>query len=184
MIGTFLFISGVGPREAHSNVSHWLDVIGWQSASQATRGLVVHPAIMWACAILLLLSFAPQAGRAFAATGWPAKRPQRTTPEEEARALALKGNTIVRRLNLHWHSMIAAERLDPLGGVISDAISLMITYEKCGLTVPNLSGLEEMERKAMAIMEYFERMTPLLRDGHIDEAREVASHVAQQVAEP
>ncbi|MBX7501931.1 hypothetical protein K3181_10805 [Qipengyuania sp. YG27] len=82
ILAVLLFAAGVGPDEATSNISHWLSVIGWQKAAAATENLVFHPALVWTIAIILLISFAPQVGRAIAASGWSSRAVSRPTIEE------------------------------------------------------------------------------------------------------
>lgn len=63
-LALFMFTAGVGPKDAQNNVSAWLDVVGLEAAARATNDFVVDPNLIWACALLIAVSFIPNAIRA------------------------------------------------------------------------------------------------------------------------
>ena len=59
LLGVFLFMTGVGPEGAKSNISAWLDRLGLDQAAAATSDFIVDPALLWALALLIAVSFIP-----------------------------------------------------------------------------------------------------------------------------
>ena len=71
MLAAFMFAAGVGPKDATSNISAWLNVIGFENAAEATRTFVVSPSLIWACAFLIAFTFIPNVLRAL-----PERKPE------------------------------------------------------------------------------------------------------------
>ncbi|MFL0356117.1 hypothetical protein ACI5KX_06515 [Erythrobacter sp. GH1-10] len=110
---------------------------------------------------------------------WPSPKKVKLNPTQKLQSLARPASVILHRFNEHRNSTFLAERLYPMNNLMSDAFSLLITFEKAGLIVPNFSNLDA--RQQIGAMEYYlSQMTPLLRDGHTNEAKDASAHFAQQ----
>lgn len=110
---------------------------------------------------------------------WPGAKPAEPSPEAEARLLAHTADRMTVRLNNHRHwSINAMETVDPLIGVIRESLSLLMTFEKHGYSVPKLASIPEPERVAIGLIAYFQSMAALLRDGHLVEARDLSAPFA------
>ena len=102
------------------------------------------------------------------------------SPAQAGQDLGIGANNIAMRLNLHLGIYASAQRVrDPMQTIINDGISLMLTFNKQGIACPALSELSADE-VAWTMLEFFARIGPLLRDGHLDEAKQVALQIADQ----
>lgn len=111
--------------------------------------------------------------------------PDRSGPsaEERGRILADQAVWIVERIKPHRQLASWTAERDPLAQVIRDAASLLLSFGKEGLTVPKILDHEDHRRIAAGCQRYFEAFTPLLRDGHWREARDVSPKVAKVAEE-
>jgi hypothetical protein len=169
--GGFLLVAGsLFGKETFA----WLIGKGLDFVSQGV-GSVTLTAFPWQNAIATLMALV---GAYFAF--WPDKRPVRLSVEQRAHRLGAYAAKIVARFHAHRGPFgRVAEAKDPFSGVIQDGISLLISFEKEGFRVPNMEGLYEGERRAVCMLDYFAVIGPLLRDGHVDEARGASSQLAQ-----
>jgi hypothetical protein len=109
---------------------------------------------------------------------WPSKR---RTPLQISESLGVRASDIAARLNLHNGSYSQAQGMrDPLHKVINDGISLLITFEKQGFGIPKISQVKTNKQAAFALLEYFSRLSPLLKDGHVGEAKQASVSIAEQ----
>jgi hypothetical protein len=112
---------------------------------------------------------------------WSGSKETDIAPAQSGRNLGIRAGNVATRLGLHrGRYSIIQEVRDPLPNVINDGISLLISFEKQGFGIPKLSRLSTNEQAAFALLEYFTRMSPLLRDGHFDEAKHASPSIAKQ----
>lgn len=105
---------------------------------------------------------------------WP--EPSR---EERRRILAARANAIIRRIEPHRHPARWTADTDPLDDVVRDGLSLLISFQKERLAVPPLRNLRDERRIAFGLLRYLKDIAPLLRDGHIRQARAMAPDAAR-----
>lgn len=99
-----------------------------------------------------------------------------------AMELAARAEQLIDRIEPHRHPAQWTAESDPLDYVVADGMSLLISFGKAGLMVPAL-GMAAWDTRSVALgmLEYFRRMVPLLRDGHLGEARALAPKVSEAV---
>jgi hypothetical protein len=108
---------------------------------------------------------------------WPVRKVVGPTPQDRARTLANRATYIVRRIREFQHNPFLQRHNDPLEDIIRDGVSLMIDVGKEGYEIPNYDA-DSGEQFAAGLLLYFGAISPLWRDGHLDEAKSVSSRLA------
>lgn len=90
-------------------------------------------------------------------------------------SLCAKADNLIERLRANRK----APWRDPLNGIVLTGKSVLITFEKAGFEVPTFPNYHA-ENAAYGMLAYFSAISPLLREGHQDEARSYAKSIAEQ----
>ena len=116
---------------------------------------------------------------------WPSKKEEAVpSPRQRARTLGVRASNITARLNMHRAPFgRVAEARDPFYDIVQEGISLLLSFEKEGFAIPKMQSLAELERRAVCMLDYFSRIGPLSRDGHINEAKQVSQQLADNAVE-
>lgn len=100
-------------------------------------------------------------------------------PIAEVRAVAEQAQRLVHYVTDYRHTNhLFIGDLPDIQPTVIRLISVAMTFEKLGFGAPQIAGLETYQQ-AVAYQIYFERLTPLIRDRHIDEAKEASAAVAE-----
>jgi hypothetical protein len=95
-------------------------------------------------------------------------------------------NSIVHRVRDHRSTnALWRDKLEPPGDIARAGMSVLLSFQKAGFTVPNFSNQQYSENVAIGLEAYFSAILQLIADGHIDEAKQVAigaSSRAEQLA--
>jgi hypothetical protein len=73
---------------------------------------------------------------------------------------------------------IFQDRLPPLLPMLHEGVALLVSFEKNGFSVPRIQSTQG-ERVAVGMEHYFTVMAPMLRAGHIDEAKNLSASLAE-----
>jgi hypothetical protein len=68
-------------------------------------------------------------------------------------------------------------RLDPPGPIMAEAIAVMIQLNKLGIEVPSLPADADVQQSMLLAHNYLSIIGPVLRDGQINEARQIAKQM-------
>lgn len=109
---------------------------------------------------------------------WPNKAGKRASKYDR---LVHRSQYLVARLRKQREPQYVRHVIEPLTDVCRDGASTLVMYDQLGFAVPHFTT-NEAERIAVAMEHYFSTMFPLLRDGHIQIARNQAADIAEQAA--
>ncbi|MGL5837026.1 MAG: hypothetical protein ACRCY3_00830 [Sphingorhabdus sp.] len=116
---------------------------------------------------------------------WP--KPKAFAPPPKSYGHLFSGAVqIIERVRDHraarWHER---DRLEPTGDIARAGMSLLLTFEKEGFTVPRFGEGQYAENVAVGLESYFAALVQLISQGHIEEAKSfsvAASERAVQAA--
>lgn len=174
VLAALMFAAGVGPKDAKSNISAWFELLGLSRASQATEGFFFSDALIWACALLIAISFIPNVIEAAVRTKLIAPKPP---PFRSKLAVAADQALAALHRRTSWSDGKADARR---AGYLVD--STFVTFKKAGFVVPEEP--DDIKSKLAKAEEYFATLHPLLRSGHTKEAKAKAKELVEGRGKP
>ena len=106
-------------------------------------------------------------------------RPAINAPPNPFPSLATNANIVSQNIsNFRATKRVFRDMLPDFMPIFHQGLALLVSFEKNGFAVPSVES-DEAERIAIAMQHYFTTIAPMLRAGHIDEAKGLSVPLAQ-----
>lgn len=147
-------------------ITAWLPVVG-----TTLTGIFTSPLAWFVLLMGLYLAIRPF---------WLGKATAEKAPEHDFRALGARAGTLAYKISSYRHTgYLWRDRLPDIVPIVLDGQSALISLAKAGFEVPAFQS-EDAARVAVGQQSYFNRIHPLIRDGHIEIALEQSRIFADQ----
>ena len=168
-IGAVMFGAGIGPKDAKSNVSEWLDLFGFDQAALATQDYIVDDGLLWACFFLIVVSFVPNFIEAAGRSGLRVPK-RRIDPYSLYRS-------INRYENLFSTQMAKSKGQRNIGQLNLESDATLTTMKKAGIAIP--TKFTDSHDQAITTSLFLQQIAKLLENGHIREAKAKSKALAK-----
>ena len=168
-----MFMSGVGPHDAQSNISNWFELLHLDRAAVATANWTVEPVLIWACAIFIVVSLLPNLMEAASKSGIIPKK----IPPSRSR-LSISADQALAAYSHAENPGWDGKRKIDYSSANKKGESSLVTFRKAGFPIPELPS-DPVERAAI-IKSFLDDIFQLVRDGHIGEAKRKAKEIVKR----
>jgi hypothetical protein len=176
-LGLAALLLTVGASTAISNGRSWIDLVG----SSGMFGFLASPQVRVYIAALVFFALGYIAKDRI--RDWKAKQPaQATNPHPRPYELYSRMDMLIDRIQAYFQ----ATGLGPAENRVSlstDCFSFNTTLLKAGYAVPDVRKLDD-DSRLKVLGFYYSQVGPYLRDGHVDEAKQIAASLSAPEAMP